>query len=84
MNLPATSQALHEQCYAHVLAVLRYLVDPAAAGGAGERLQRSAQLSADDRAAFLKTLLQVCFAPGSTFQVCAVKGLDIEWTVLHP
>jgi len=42
-----------------VLGVLRYLVSPEAAGDAGERLQRSAQLSADDRAAFLQALLQV-------------------------
>lgn len=57
------AQALHEQCYAHVVAVLRYLIKPDAAGGAGERLQRNAQLSADDRAAFLKALLQVRALP---------------------
>ncbi len=59
LNLILAPQALNEQCYAHVLGVLRYLVSPEAAGDAGERLQRSAQLSADDRAAFLQALLQV-------------------------
>ena len=55
MSLPA--QALYEQCYAHVVAVLRYLVDPGSAGSEGERLAKAAALSTDERAACLKALL---------------------------
>lgn len=55
--VPLCAQALYEQCYAHVVAVLRYLVDPGAAGAEGERLAKAAALSPDERAGFLKTLL---------------------------
>lgn len=40
-----------------MVAVLRYLVDPGAAGAEGERLAKAAALSADERAGFLNTLL---------------------------
>lgn len=48
-------QARYELAYAHVMNVLKYLIDPASASGGG--LPDESRLSAADRQLFLKTVL---------------------------